>query len=85
MLSKGVLPMLMLPAAPETSATHRQVTAIVFTEDEQHRLRCLQVTVAAERWLVPPDQPCPDHRACRRLAFARWLHISHRLSDGSER
>ena len=77
--------MLMLPAATETSATRRQVTEIVFTDDEQHRLRCLLVTAAAERYLVPPGQPCPDHQACRRLAFARWLHISRRLSDGSER
>ena len=84
MLSKGVLPMLMLPAAIETSATRGQVTEIVFTEDEQHRLRCLQVTAAAERYLVPPGQPCPDHQACRRLAFARWLHVSHRLSDSTE-
>ena len=77
--------MLMLPAATETSVTHRRMPELLFTEDEQYRLRCLQVTVAAERWLVPPDQPCPDHRACRRLAFARWLHVRRPLSERAER
>jgi hypothetical protein len=44
-----------------------------FTDDECLRLGWLQITVIAERSLVPRGQPCPDHHACRRLAFALWL------------
>jgi hypothetical protein len=45
------------------------------------RLCWLRSSVIAERFLVPEGQPCPDHRACRRLAFALWLRCSGRLSD----
>ena len=45
------------------------------------RLCWLQITVMAEHCLVPTGQPCPDHQACRRLAFALWLRCSGRLSE----
>jgi hypothetical protein len=77
--------MLMLPAASGSSAAHCQTTEIVFTDVQQRRLGYLQLTVAAERFLVPPGQPCPDHQACRRLAFARWLYVNRWLSEGAER
>ncbi len=51
------------------------------TENEIRRLVWLRGTVAAERHLVPIDQPCPDHEQCRRLAFALWLRVTDRLSE----
>ena len=54
------------------------------TENERRRLLWLRGTVAAERHLVPIDQPCPDHGQCRRLAFALWLRVTDRLSELSE-
>jgi hypothetical protein len=77
--------MLMLPAASGSSAAHCQTTEIVFTDVQQRRLGYLQLTVAAERFLVPPGQPCPDHQACRRLAFARWLHVNRQLPEAAWR
>jgi hypothetical protein len=77
--------MLMLPAATESSVTHPEATEIVFTEDEQHQLSCVRLTLAAERHLARLGQLCPDHQACRRLAFARWLHVNRWLSEGAER
>ncbi len=55
-----------------------------FTESEIRRLVWLSGIVAAERHLVPIDQPCPDHDHCRRLAFALWLRVTDRLSELSE-
>jgi hypothetical protein len=55
-----------------------------FTEDECMRLCWLQITVMAERSLVPHGQPCPDHQECRRLAFALWLRCSRRLSERND-
>jgi hypothetical protein len=52
-----------------------------FTKDEIRRLWWLRSVFVAERFLVPRGQPCPDHQACRRLAFALWLRCSGRLSD----
>ena len=52
-----------------------------FTEDQCVRLCWLQITVLAERHVVPHGQPCPDHQMCRRLAFALWLRCSLRISD----
>src|SRR4051794_7932944 len=47
------------------------------------RLCWLLLTVLAERCLVQSGQPCPDHQACRRLAFALWLRCSGRVSDNT--
>ena len=55
-----------------------------FTESEIRPLVWLRGIVAAERHLVPFDQPCPDHEQCRRLAFALWLRVTDRLSELSE-
>ena len=41
----------------------------LFTKPEVWRLLCLEATVAAEHRLVSDGKPCPDHPACRRLAF----------------
>ena len=59
-------------------------TLACFTESEIRRLVWLRGIVAAERHLVPIDQPCPDHEQCRRLAFALWLRVTDRLSELSE-
>lgn len=52
-----------------------------FSDDEIRRLYWLWGTVVAEQHLVSPGQPCPDHQACRRLAFALWLRCTGRLSE----
>ena len=56
--------MLMLAAANPAPVVAREPTDALFTEDE----RC---TAAAELHLVPLDQPCPDHQACRRFSLRR--------------
>jgi hypothetical protein len=43
----------------------------------------VHATAAAELHLVPLDQPCPDHQACRRLAFAR-LRVAARLAESPQ-
>jgi len=55
-----------------------------FSDDEVRRLYWLKLTWIAERHLVPPGQPCPDHQACRRLAFALWLRSTGRLSSTAQ-
>ena len=65
---------------PSTLSTTPNALACL-TENEIRRLVWLSGTVAAERHLVPIDQPCPDHEQCRRLAFALWLRVTDRLSD----
>ena len=52
--------------------------------DELQRLMAVEATMAAEQYLVPLDQRCPDHRACRRLAFGLWLRLTHRVAEGIE-
>ena len=59
-------------------------TLACFTASEIRRLVWLRGIVAAERYLVPIDQPCPDHEQCRRLAFALWLRVTDRLSELSD-
>ena len=76
--------MVILPPAIEPSIPEHQPAYTSFTEGELLRLRCLEITAAAERHLVAETQPCPDHHACRRLAFALWLHRTGRLSEGTE-
>jgi hypothetical protein len=72
--------------AASERAGDRDTPAIadLFTEDELRRLIWLRGAVAAERRLVPHDQACPEHQACRRLAFALWLYATHRLSEGDQ-
>ena len=65
---------------PNTLSTTPNTLACL-TENEIRRLVWLSGTVAAERHLVPIDQPCPDHEHCRRLAFALWLRVTERLSE----
>jgi hypothetical protein len=60
-----------------------KVACDLFTETEIWRLLYLEATLAAEQCLVPIDEPCPDHLACRRLAFGLWLRspvVSQRQS-----
>ena len=72
-------------AAPDRAgAGDAPAIADPFTREELRRLIWLRGTIAAERHLVPPDQPCPEHQACRRLAFALWLYATHRLSEGDQ-
>jgi hypothetical protein len=49
------------------------------SEKEYVLLEHVQLTAAAERHLVSAGTACPDHDACRRLAFARYLFLSRRL------
>ena len=53
----------------------------LFSPDQVRRLSWRKATRAAERHLVAPGQPCPDHQACRRLAFVHWLRCTGRLSE----
>jgi len=76
--------MVILPPAIEPSIPEHQPAHTSFTEGELLRLRCLEVTAAAERHLVPETQPCSDHQGCCRLAFALWLHRTGGLIEGSE-
>ena len=73
--------MLMLAAANPAPVVARELTDALFTEDE--RLICVHATAAAELHLVPLDHPCPDHQACRRLAFAR-LRVAARLAESPQ-
>jgi hypothetical protein len=54
------------------------------TNDEIRDLNLVMLTAAAERHLIGLGQPCGDHQACRRLAFALWLRTTGRLSEGNE-
>jgi hypothetical protein len=74
----------MLAAPEQPGAGGTRVPDDLFTEDELRRLIWLRGAVAAERRLVPRDQACPEHQACRRLAFALWLYATHRLSEGDQ-
>ena len=75
--------MLMLAAANPAPVVARELTDALFTEDERWRLICVHATAAAELHLVPLDQPCLDHQACRRLAFAR-LRVAARLAESPQ-
>jgi hypothetical protein len=55
-----------------------------FTRDQEWRLMFVEATLAAEQYLVPQDQSCVDHQACRRLAFGLWLRVTGRVSEGVE-
>ena len=55
-----------------------------FTPHELSRLMAVEATMAAEQYLVPLDQRCPDHQACRRLAFGLWLRLTQRVAEGIE-
>jgi hypothetical protein len=55
------------------------------TPDERRQLLWLKATVVAERQLVGPQQPCADHHACRRLAFALWLSATGRVFENLDR
>ena len=75
--------MLMLAANNPTPVVAREPTDALFTEDEPWRLICVHAAAAAEFHLVPLDHPCPDHQACRRLAFAR-LRVAARLAESPQ-
>ena len=76
---------MLVPAAPDRASARGTPTITdQFTADELCRLIWLRGAVAAERHLVSLDQPCPEHQACRRLAFALWLYATHRLSEGDQ-
>jgi hypothetical protein len=68
-----------MPGPSTVSTTPNAVACL--TENEIRRLVWLSGTVAAERHLVPIDQPCSDHEQCRRFAFALWLRVTDRLSE----
>ncbi len=54
----------------DRSPTRRADAALdLFTQDELPPLMLVEATMAAGQYLVPLNQPCRDHLACRRLAF----------------
>jgi hypothetical protein len=71
-------------AATDRSRASLEVARNLFSEPELWRLLCVEATFAAEHCLVPVDEPCPDHLACRRLAFGLWLRLTGRVSDDLE-
>ena len=74
---------MLIIANPEPAGIS-QLTDASFTTDQLRQLSWVHATDAAERQLVSPDQPCLEHQACRRLAFALWLRDSDRISEGTE-
>ena len=54
----------------------------VFTQGELSLLMSVEATMAAERYLVPLGERCPDHQACRRFAFGLWLRLTRRVGEG---
>jgi hypothetical protein len=77
--------MLMLPVLTDAAVANHPFRDLSFTRDERLRLNCVKATAAAERQLVPLNQPCSDHQSCQRLAFALWLFATGRLSEDTER
>jgi len=73
--------MLILPIVSSGTSASEFPPGSNLCEDELLRLQYVQLTAAAERHLVSIGLSCPDHHACRRLAFARFLHLTHRLGD----
>ena len=57
------------------------VSPYPFTPHELSRLMAVEATMAAEQYLVPIDQRCPEHQACRRLAFGLWLRLTRRVAE----
>jgi hypothetical protein len=64
------------PLDPSETESHPRLTSA-----QNPLLECIRITMAAERHLVARAEPCPDHQACRRLAFARWLRLTARITE----
>jgi hypothetical protein len=77
--------MVMFPVFTESAVANRESPKLSLTQHEQRQLLWLQATVAAERQLVALNQPCTDHHACRRLAFALWLSATSHCPRPSPR
>jgi hypothetical protein len=77
--------MIILPILSSDTSASEISPASDLCEGEQVRLQYVQLTVAAERHLVSIGTSCPDHHSCRRLAFARFLYLTHRLGDDARR
>jgi hypothetical protein len=73
-----------MAVAPDHWRASLEPARNLFTDAELWRLMWVEATLAAERVLVPPDEPCPDHRACRGVAFGLWLRRTGRISNGLE-
>jgi hypothetical protein len=52
-----------------------------FTSEEITRLVWVRATRLAESYLVPANERCAHHDACRRLAFALWLRCTNRIGE----
>ena len=76
--------MIILPLTSSDTSVSEFPPAANLCLDELARLQYVQLTAAAERHLVSIGTSCPDHHACRRLAFARFLYLTHRLSDDAQ-
>ena len=76
--------MMMLSPQFPSASVHMPLLNPVRIEAEYTRFECIRITVAAERHLVSSGKPCPDHQACRRLAFARWLFTTGRLTEAAQ-
>ena len=60
------------------------VDKTILSVTEHACLEYIRLTAAAEAHLVSPAHPCPDHQACRRLAFARFLYLAGRLANDDD-
>jgi hypothetical protein len=71
--------MIILPTISSDTSASEFPHASNLCDDELARLQYVQLTAAAEQHLVSIGSSCPDHDACRRLAFARFLYLTHRV------
>jgi len=77
--------MVILSALRDSPVVNLRSPTVSLTHDERRQLLWLKATVIAERQLVGPHEPCVDHHACRRLAFALWLSATGRVSENFDR
>ena len=73
--------MLIIESDAASSAGPALPNASIVTSRELALLAYVQLTAAAERHLLSIGAECPDHQVCRRLAFARFLHLRGRLTE----
>ena len=76
--------MIILPITSSDPSASEFPSVSNLPQDQQVRLQYVQLTAAAERHLVSIGTTCTDHHACRRLAFARFLYLTHRLGGDAQ-
>ena len=76
--------MMISPQFPSSTIRQPPVNSSI-SELRYTHLTHVQLTATAERHLVSSGKPCPDHQACRRLAFGRWLFMTGRVTEAMDR